>query len=57
VGGHERAGIRNPTVTDRRLAVSGGGVMLNGKLEATNGTGGLGRKRDSYGVLASRTDP
>jgi hypothetical protein len=22
-----------------------------------NGTGGLGRKRDSYGVLASRTDP
>ena len=26
-------------------------------LTRENGTGGLGRKRDSYGVLASRTDP
>jgi hypothetical protein len=28
-----------------------------GALIHENGPGGLGRKRDSYGVLASRTDP
>jgi hypothetical protein len=27
------------------------------RLTHENGTGGLGRKQDSYGVLASRTDP